>query len=288
MAPPLQAAASGKPEIGFATGTYGMKSMSTREALRTLAEIGYDGVQLCLISGWPTDPARMTASDRMELRQILRDTRLAVPAVLESLQVKPEKRASNLERLKMAVALGNELVPSNPPVIDTVLGGTPAEFDKLKGTMVDTVGEWAKIAESSKTTVAFKPHAGHAVNSPGRALWLLKAINSPRIRMIYDYSHFYVEGFGLESSLKELLPYTAFIAVKDAQGTPAKHDYLLPGDGKTDYLEYFRLLKRLGYTGWLGVEVSAMIHTRPGYDPVSTARICYDRLAPVLVRANVR
>jgi len=76
--------------------------------------------------------------------------------------------------------------------------------------------------------------------------------------------------------------------VKDAVGTPAKHDYLLPGDGKTDYLEYFRLLKQVRYSGWVGVEVSAMIHTKPGYQPVPTARICYERLAPLFAKAGVK
>ena len=35
-------AASKSPVIGFAAGTYGMKTLSTQEALRTIAEIGYD------------------------------------------------------------------------------------------------------------------------------------------------------------------------------------------------------------------------------------------------------
>ena len=75
--------------------------------------------------------------------------------------------------------------------------------------------------------------------------------------------------------------------MKDAAGTPAKPEYLLPGDGKTDYLEYFRLLKELRYSGFVGVEVSAMIQRRPEYKPVPTARLCYERLAPLFARAGV-
>jgi inosose dehydratase len=288
-AAPALFAAGEKTTIGFATGTYGMRSMPTAAALRTLAEIGYDGVQLCLIAGWPSDPATLTVPDRQELRNLLRDTKLAVPAVLENLQVAPgaEKRAANVDRLKLAIDLGNELVPGNPPVIDTVLGGKTADWEKLKGRIVDTLGEWAKIAESSHTTIGFKPHAGHAINTPERTLWTVKQVNSKRIRVIYDYSHFWVEGFGLESSLSELLPYTAFIAVKDAVKTETKHEYLLPGDGQIDYLEYFRLLQQLHYTGWVGVEVSAMIHAKPGYEPVPTARLCYERLAPIFAKAGI-
>lgn len=289
LAPVLLRAAKDSPVIGFANGTYGMKTMATSDALRTLAEIGYDGVELCAIKGWPTDPEQLSASDRKDLRKVIGGTGLGVPALLESLPVAtaPDKRAANLERLKRVIALGNELEPSNPPVIDTILGGKSTDWEQLKQPIVDTLGEWAKLAEASKTTVCFKPHAAQAINSPERTLWVLKQVTSPRIRIIYDYSHFYVEGFPLESSLKQLLPYIAFISVKDAVGTPAKHDYLLPGDGKTDYLEYFKLLKQVRYSGWVGVEVSAMIHTKPGYQPVPTVRLCYERLAPLFAKAGV-
>jgi sugar phosphate isomerase/epimerase len=282
-------AAPKSPVIGFAAGTYGMKMLSTQEALRTIAEIGYDGVEPCLIPGWPMEPAKLSAPDRRTLRSLLDETVLAVPALLESLSITgvPAKRATNLDRLKRAIDLGNELAPSNPPVIDSTLGGKSVDWEKLKGPMADELHAWARVGEDSKTTVCFKPHAGEAVNSPERTLWLLKEVGSPRIRIIYDYSHFYLEGFSLASSLKQLLPYTAFISVKDAAGTAAKPEYLLPGDGKTDYLEYFRLLKELRYSGFVGVEVSAMIQRKPDYQPVPAARLCYDRLAPLFARAGV-
>ena len=110
VAPALLCASKVSPEIGFATGTYGMKTMATGDALRTLADIGYDGVELCCIAGWPTDPARISDSDRKDLRKLIGDTGLGVPALLESLPVAgtSEKRVANLERLKMAVALANE------------------------------------------------------------------------------------------------------------------------------------------------------------------------------------
>jgi sugar phosphate isomerase/epimerase len=291
MAPILLAAVKNNPEIGLATGTYGMKTMATGDALRTLAEIGYDGVELCFIEGWPADPAKLSALDKSELRKAVRETGLALPAVLESIpySAAPAKRAHNLERLKLAVDLCNELAPSNPPVIDTILGGKSTEWDTLKVQLADEVGAWSKIADASKTTICFKPHADQAVDRPERAIWLLKQVNNPRIRIVYDYGHFFLEGFPLDASLKEMLPYTAFISVKDsARGADGKHQYLLPGDGKTDYLEYFRLLKQLNYSGYVGVEVSSMIHSKPGYEAVPTARLCYERLAPLMAKASVK
>ena len=182
--------------IGLAFGTYGMKTLTTEAALRTIARIGYDGVEPALMPGWPTDPAQLSAADRKTLRRLIGDLGLAVPAMLESLPLQgtPKSRAANLERLKRAVALGNELVPSSPPMIDTILGGKTADWERIKGRMVAELKDWAKVAEDGRTTVCFKPHAGDAVQSPDRALWLVREVGSPRIRIVYDYSHFYVEG----------------------------------------------------------------------------------------------
>jgi inosose dehydratase len=289
LAPAAMAIPARRSPIGFAIGTYGMKSMTPSDALRTIARIGYDGVEPCFIPGWPTDPAKMSAADRTALRNLIDETGLAVPAILETLSITgaPDKRASNIERLKLATALCNELAPSKPPVVDTIIGGKSSDWERMKQVIAAELGDWARVGEQNKTTVCFKPHAAQTVNSAERALWLLKQVGSPYIRVVYDYSHFFVEGFTLTDSLKELFRYIAFVSVKDAVGKPENHQYLLPGDGNTDYLEYFRLLKQLGYSGFVGVEVSAQIQQEPGYEPVPTAQLCYDRLAPVFERAGI-
>jgi sugar phosphate isomerase/epimerase len=283
-------AAPATPTVRLGIGTYGMKSLKTAEALRTIAEIGYDGVELALMPGWATEAKLLSADACREIRTQLGDLGLAVPALLESLPLKgtPESRTLNLERLNQAAALARELSPAHPPVVQTILGLKTSEWDQAKGRMVEELKEWAKVADTHQVTICFKPHASNAVHSPERTLWLLKEVGSARIRMVYDYSHMFIEGFPLEGSLKQLLPHTAFIAVKDASVTPGKHEYLLPGDGKTDYAQYFKLLKQMEYRGFVIVEVSGQIHGKPGYEPVATAKLCYDRMAAAMNQAGLR
>ena len=50
------------PTIGFGFGTYGMQRHTTGEAMRQCAEIGYDGIELALMKGWPTEPTLWSAS----------------------------------------------------------------------------------------------------------------------------------------------------------------------------------------------------------------------------------
>ena len=108
-------------------------------------------------------------------------------------------------------------------------------------------------------TLCFKPHAGHAIHDPARALETLRLVSSPRLKICYDYCHMFVASESLESSLRALAPNLGFITLKDARWTDTGHQFLLPGDGDTDYPLYFRLLKELGYRGWVAAEVTAMI-----------------------------
>ena len=276
--------------VGFNNGTNGTKSMKAADALRTMAKIGYDGVELALMPGWPTDPAVMSEGDRKELRGLVNLTGRALPASLEVLGLKgtAENRAHNLERLKLAIDLGHVLMPGNPPVVETILAGKSEEWEQVKGRFADELAGWARLGEERENTICFKPHAGQAVDTPERAIWLLDQVRSKRLRIVYDYSHFFVEGLPLDETLRKLIPYTAYVAVKDATGTPQDHQFLLPGDGKTDYARYFRLLKELEYSGFVGVEVSAMIHRKPDYQTVPALRLCYERLAPIFKEAGLQ
>ena len=279
---------SAEPTIGFGFGTYGMKTVPTEKALRAVAEIGYDGIELALMPGWPTAPALLSKADRRRLRAQAEDLQLAAPALLESLPLLRGRDEENLARLERACELAHDLSPARPPVVQTTLGGKTAEWDDVKHTMAEELGKWAEVGERTSTVVCFKPHAAHAVHDVGRTQWLHGQVGSDWLKVVYDYSHFYLEGLTLAESLLPLLPIIAYVQVKDSRGTPADHTYLLPGDGHTDYVELLRILKERGYEGFVNAEVSVHVHRQEGYEPIPTAALCYRRLAPLFEEVGIR
>jgi len=261
--------------LGFSL--YGMKTVPLDDALRTCAEIGYRNVEFALNPGFPTEPKLLSADARKNLRSRLAALRLDLSSLMLnlSLTVDDTTHAKNLDALKTAAQLAQDLAPQRTPVVETVLGGKPAEWDNVKDRMAERLQSWAAVAAAGKVTLAIKAHVGNAVNSPERLLWLLEKANSPAVKAAYDYSHFELAGIPLADSLKALLPQTRFIHLKDATGDAKKFQFLLPGEGKTDYAAYFKLLKQLGYSGPAVVEVSGQIFSKPGYDPIAAAKKCF-------------
>ena len=281
---PSRAADSG---ISLGFSLYGMKTVPLDDALSTCAEIGYRNVEFALNAGFPTEPKLLSSDARKNLRGRLASLRLDLSALMlnMSLTADDTAHAKNLDALKAAAQLAQDLAPQQPPIVETVLGGKPAEWDNVKDRMAERLQSWAAVAAAGKITLAIKVHVGSAVNSPERLLWLLEKANSPAVKAAYDYSHFQLAGISLTDSLKTLLPQMRFIHLKDATGDAKKFQFLLAGEGKTDYAAYFKLLKQFGYNGPAVVEVSGQIFNKPGYDPIAAAKKCFAVLSAALARA---
>ena len=281
---PSRAASTG---ISLGFSLYGMKTVPLDEALRVCAEIGYRNVEFTLNPGFPTEPKLLSADARKNLRSRLTSLRLDLSALMlnMSLAADDAAHAKNLDTLKAAAQLAHDLAPKQPPVVETVLGGKPPEWDNVKDRMAERLQSWAAVGVAGKITLAIKAHVGSAVNSPERLLWLLEKANSPAVKAAYDYSHFQLAGIPLADSLKALLPQTRFIHLKDATGDVKKFQFLLPGEGSTDYAAYFKLLKQFSYSGPVVVEVSGQIFNKPDYDPIAAAKKCFAVLSAALERA---
>ena len=272
--------------LGFSL--YGMKSLGLSDALKTCADIGYTHVELALNVGYATEPKVFTDDARKAVARQLRAMKLALPCLMLNLSLTSDEkaRAAALQSISEAATLAHELSPDVPPILQTVLGGKPAQWEEQKQIMVQQLQAWAEVAEQAKIVIALKAHVANGVNSPERLLWLLEQVKSDALAVVYDFSHFELQGIGMEESMKLLLPRTRFIHAKDSAGDAAKFQFLLPGEGRTDYVKYFSLLKTHGYSGPVCVEVSGQIFNKPGYDPLDAARRSFAALSVALKKAN--
>ncbi|MDX1928951.1 MAG: sugar phosphate isomerase/epimerase [Pirellulaceae bacterium] len=254
-----------------------MKSLSLGDALKICAEVGYDCVELPTMADWPGAPEKLTLDDRKKFRDSLAENSLRLSALMENLVLlaTPDVHAKNLERLRAAVALGQDLKPEGRTIIETVMGGQPSQWESVRAAMVDRLSEWAAIAQQTNSTIAIKAHISGAAHRPEQLRWLLEQVNSPSLKAAFDFSHFQLRGLDLKESWAVLASDTVFIHVKDSTGDQQKFQFVLPGEGSIDYVEYLKLIRNSGYKGDILVEVSGQIHNRPDYDPIAACKKSY-------------
>ena len=278
---------SHQPAVSLGFSLYGMKGVPLADAVRTCAKIGYDGVEVCLTPGW-ANPADLSAQGCRQVRSVLQSTGLAVLALMEQIYVldRDMPKQVALDRIRKAAETGHALSTAKPK-IETVLGGKPADWEPSKAAMVERLGLWANEAQSNQAILCIKAHVGGAVDTPDKLLWLYRQVNRPALKLTYDYSHFQLMGLPLEQSLRAVVPYSAFIHVKDTAGDAEHPRFLLAGDGTVDYNAYFRLLKAAGYSGPVVAEVSAQLQHLASYNPVQAAQRCYACLSPALESAHL-
>ena len=261
-----------RPLIGFSL--YGMKNLPIADALRVCSEIGYECVEIASMADWPCAPEKLSADQRREIKQQLADRQLKLAAVMENLPlaVDGEAHRNNLDRLKRAMQLARDIAPDQTPLLETVLGGSPDKWPMLQEKFLERLRDWGRVAVENDSIIAIKAHIAGALHLPQDAAAVVKTIDSKGLQLTYDFSHFQLRDVPLAASWQAMAERTRFVHVKDGRGQPGAFQFLLPGEGTTDYVELFRLFKASRYTGPVMVEVSAQISSKPGYDPIAAAK----------------
>ena len=268
--------------LPFGFSLYGMKTLPWREGLTQVARIGYKCTELCLRAGWDTEPKLLTRTDRAEIRKRIGDLGLELSSVMENLVLarvggNPE---TNLERLRAAAEVCHECSPGPAALIETTVGGRPDSWDDRNNAMADELSAWTDTVDKLKVTLAIKAHSKTAMSRPERLLWLADRVESPRLKFVYDFSHFAAFGLDMRQTMEQIVPRTAFVHIKDTIGLAPNHRFVLPGDGPVDFKPYVRNLVELGYRGPVVVEVSVDVFDQTGYDPVRAAEHCWRKVAP--------
>jgi sugar phosphate isomerase/epimerase len=189
------------------------------------------------------------------------------------------KSNDNLERLRAAAEVCHECSPSAHPFWKPLSAAATRHGEERKQLMADELASWAKRCEELDLTLAIKAHPKTAMNRPERALWLFNQVKSPRLKLVYDYSHYAAFGLDMRRAMEQIVPHTVFVHIKDTVGAAPAHHFVLPGAGQVDFRAYMRNLVELGYRGPVEVEVSVDVFDQPGYDPVKAAEHVWQRVS---------
>ena len=275
--------------LGYST--WGMPTVPIDVAIPHIAQLGFDGMELAVGPRFITELSTLDAAERKRIAGLLKQHNLALPAIAAHsslMETDLEAHAQNMSRLKGAADLGVELAQGDSlPAINTTSGGQPEEWDNQKQFLTERIGELVEYTQTLGVTVAMEPHIGGLIDTPDKVLELLDLVGSPYLKVNFDISHFDIIGIPTEESVAALAPHSAHTHVKDQRGLAPDFEFLIPGEGPFDYVNYLKLMAQHGYDGFITAEVSFMVQAREDYDPLAAATLSYETLSRAFADAGI-
>lgn len=224
------------------------------EKISVTAEAGYEGIEL-----WFDEVEEYLAAGGtlQTISAAIQDSGLAIPTMImlrdwwsASAEEYPAVFETCLGRIRIAAELGAEYVIACPhrEVPDYDLGGL--RYRELLE---------AGIKAGAKPAVEFLGFV-EAVTKIEDALQVVEKSGHPEATLVLDPFHVF-RGGGTMETIAQLKPTQIAIShFNDAVDTIPRAqqmdpDRVLPGDGHLDLTRYCRLLKQIGYKGWLSLEL---------------------------------
>jgi sugar phosphate isomerase/epimerase len=271
--------------------TWGMRTVPIDVAVAHCASLGFDGLELTVIPGWPTDAAALDRAARQRVRALYDNHGLALCGFSGNaplLADDPTEAAEALARFRTYLNLAAEMqLPGERLIVTTTSGGQHGDWEKSRGALVERLGTLVEHAQQQGVMVGIEPHVATALHTPEQAIWVLEQVASPALTVHFDISHFNVQGMEMEETVALMAPYSLHTHIKDERGLWPDHEFLIPGEGEMHYVRYLRAMDRAGYGGHIVVEISLMVQQRPDYDPLAAAETTYRILSSAFREAGI-
>ncbi|WP_432483880.1 sugar phosphate isomerase/epimerase family protein [Kineococcus esterisolvens] len=252
----------------------GLRSVPLDEAVRVLADTGYNGIELSL-NGQHVDPWAFSPADADRLHRVLEETGLVAcslatgdPHLLSELPFEPAlvdpdpaERARRLDLLCRGVRIGVRVgVPlvvfstgSRHPAVDAA--EADRWLDEGIAVLLDTLHAELDAAglPRGRTVLGIEPEPGFHCQTNAEVAAVIDRTGSGDLWLSQDLGHAVVVEDDPIGSLERHLPITRHLQVEDI--ADRVHAHLVPGDGDVDFAAVGRVLGTDGLDGWISVEL---------------------------------
>ncbi len=141
-----------------------------------------------------------------------------------------------------------------------VMSGTRGDRDVL----IENLSWAAELAAQARRVLTVEPintrdMPGYFLNDLDLALEVIRAVDSPNLRLQFDLYHQQIMRGDILTSLRNAAPYISHIQIA---GAPSRNE---PDLGELAFERIFEAIEALGYAGWVGCEYRpSTIETRSG------------------------
>lgn len=232
--------------IGFRT--IGFRRFSAESAIRRIAAIGYDGVEVCL---------EHPGLEPEEI-DVLRGAALATTAAAEGIEIAtvsyhgdrdplPARWERALRAVELTASMGTSTLIINAP-----RPGLDAPED-LERQFLAQLERLLERAGRLGVTIALEPEPGLLVHGVDEMLGLIARMGSEHLRVNLDVGHAFLTEDDVPAAIDRL---GDLIVAAHIEDMPAgEHRHLVPGEGEMDLPATIAALDGIGFDGWLTVDL---------------------------------
>lgn len=167
--------------------------------------------------------------------------------------VDPAHRGGLLEDVRQAIGHAQKL--EVPYIIlmsgDTIAGRT---HDEQYASMLEGAKLAGELAARADLTLLLEPlnakkdHRGFFLTNCAEGLKLVREVDNPHVRLLYDIYHEQIQTGDVFLTLTQAVPYTCVFHVADS---PERND---PGLGQIDYPKVYKAIAKSGFSGYIAME----------------------------------
>ncbi len=250
-----------KQKLKLACADFAFPLLPHERVLDLIAMLEFEGVDIGLFEGrshlWPSKEFKFPGRSGKQLGRKLADRGLRcadvflqmnpdfIPYAINHPEAARRRRARDwfLKTLEYTNACGAKHV--------TTLPGVAFESERLADSWRRACEELAwrvEQAKKSRLTFSIEAHVGSIVASPKLALRLVKAV--PGLTLTLDYTHFTRSGLP-DSASEPLIAHASHFHARCACKGRLQASFK---ENTIDYARVLRAMKKVGYSGYVGVE----------------------------------
>lgn len=252
--------------------TAGFSNYPIERAFKAAAENGYDGIEIGgfrphayapdLAKGGAAKICRMSKEYGLPIVSYApENTGSPYSLVFEDQKMNQESLDYFKLTLDMAKEIGSEycMFACNHP-------GYGRSKEDVKKLFIENMQVLAEYAEKIGQTIILEPvtpYEGTIIVTADDVRWALDQVKSKRFKCMLDLAAPFTSGEPICSYFEKMGEDVKHIHFVDCERT--SEDHLIPGDGEMDFPRIVSYLKKIGYDGYLSLELFSRYANEPDY-----------------------
>lgn len=182
--------------------------------------------------------------------------------------VDPARRAEYLDGLQRSVETAKTLkCPTLISQVGDFLSGV--DRDQQRQSLIDGLVAAAPLLETAQVTLVIEPlneqvdHPGYYLIRSDEAFDIVKQVNSPRVKVVFDIYHQQISEGHLIHNITQNIDWIGHF---HAAGNPGRHELTV---GEINYPAVFDAIKATSYNGYVGLEYWPTLTPSVGLKEVS-------------------